>query len=87
MKCPNCQFNFDNIPQITANDGGSTLCRKCHIIFHYSPEGEAHIGSPGPYMCKKCKREKIGPQFGETCSVNIPRSGELSYRDRNADWG
>lgn len=51
--CPRC--TFINTINDYLRDGGSTRCTMCEQIYHYSAAGEAHLGSPGPGLCDKCK--------------------------------
>ncbi len=60
--CPRClplasYYKNDGLA-IMANDGGSTSCKRCRVLFHWCSENLVRYGSPGPLMCLDCKGRK-----------------------------
>ena len=50
MNCPKCR----KLCSTYCNDGGSSVCDKCAIVFHYCLKGVKY-DSPVPSMCPECK--------------------------------
>jgi hypothetical protein len=65
-KCPRCGempgFGDTNVIFQIANDGGSTVCRRCRCLHHACARGKIVIGSPGPASCARCISEKEHPR-------------------------
>ena len=51
MNCPNCKKEASS----TLNDGGSSACGYCKIVFHKCVGGRIKYDSPGPSLCPICK--------------------------------
>lgn len=54
-QCPFCKvIRYEHEPRMTANDGGSTVCGNCGILYHQCSASQSgyRSGSPGPALCE-----------------------------------
>jgi len=75
-QCPFCRMiRRENEPRATANDGGSTICSNCGILYHQCSMAESgyRTGSPGPALCE-CGESLRARFYNEVISRRNPNN-------------